>query len=186
MSEQQPRPGSPGVPLAATGEWIAAARASETRRPTGSWTTPGPPHWPHPMAKTGCRSEPGSPALTDMIIRARSSTTSYGGSPAPAGSGQVVLLAAGLDTRGYRLSWPDQVQMFELDQPAVLEFKQEILDGARAKPRCARRAVCADLTGRWTTALLDAASIPGHCPAGWRRDSCSTCPPNGSPASWTR
>lgn len=73
---------------------------------------------------------------------------------------QVVLLAAGLDTRGYRLSWPGRVQVFELDQPGVLDRKQEILDRAGAKPRCARRAVGADLTGRWTTALLDAGFDP--------------------------
>jgi hypothetical protein len=39
---------------------------------------------------------------------------------------QVVLLAVGLDTRGYRLSWPDRVQVFELDQPGVLDRKQDI------------------------------------------------------------
>ena len=38
---------------------------------------------------------------------------------------QVVLLAAGLDTRGYRLGWPDHFQVFELDQPEVLDRKQE-------------------------------------------------------------
>jgi len=30
---------------------------------------------------------------------------------------QVVLLAAGLDTRAYRLNWPTDVRLFELDRP---------------------------------------------------------------------
>jgi methyltransferase (TIGR00027 family) len=30
---------------------------------------------------------------------------------------QVVLLAAGLDTRAFRLTWPEQTQLFELDHP---------------------------------------------------------------------
>ena len=45
---------------------------------------------------------------------------------------QVVLIAAGLDTRAFRLSWPAGVHLFELDQPAVLTYKEEILGNARA------------------------------------------------------
>src|SRR5579884_1855517 len=33
---------------------------------------------------------------------------------------QVVLLAAGLDARAFRLPWPEQTRLFELDQPHVL------------------------------------------------------------------
>ena len=160
MSEQQPRPGSPGVPLAATAEWIAAARASETRRPDRLLDDPWAAALAAPHGEDWLQERAGSPALADMIIRARFFDDFLRRVTGTGGVGQVVLLAAGLDTRGYRLSWPDQVQMFELDQPAVLEFKQEILDGAGAKPRCARRAVGADLTGRWTTALLDAGFDP--------------------------
>jgi O-methyltransferase involved in polyketide biosynthesis len=35
---------------------------------------------------------------------------------------QIVLLAAGLDSRGYRLGWPEKTVIFELDQPQVLGF----------------------------------------------------------------
>lgn len=40
---------------------------------------------------------------------------------------QVVLVAAGLDTRTYRLSWPIGTIVFELGQPAVLREKGQIL-----------------------------------------------------------
>ncbi len=41
-----------------------------------------------------------------------------------AGCRQVVLLAAGLDSRAFRLPWPDDVRVFELDLPEVLAFKE--------------------------------------------------------------
>ena len=37
---------------------------------------------------------------------------------ADAGVRQVVILAAGLDSRGYRLEWPAATTIFELDRPA--------------------------------------------------------------------
>ena len=35
-------------------------------------------------------------------------------------------LASGLDARGYRLSWPSGMTVFEIDQPKVLEFKTAV------------------------------------------------------------
>ena len=46
---------------------------------------------------------------------------------ADAGIRQVVILAAGLDSRAYRLNWPAGTTIFEVDQPQVLEFKREVL-----------------------------------------------------------
>lgn len=46
---------------------------------------------------------------------------------AAAGARQVVILAAGLDSRAYRLPWPDGTTVFELDRPQVLDFKREVL-----------------------------------------------------------
>jgi O-methyltransferase involved in polyketide biosynthesis len=34
-----------------------------------------------------------------------------------AGCTQIVLLGAGLDTRAFRLDWPESVRVFELDLP---------------------------------------------------------------------
>lgn len=45
---------------------------------------------------------------------------------AAAGARQVVILAAGLDSRAYRLPWPDGTTVFELDRPQVLDFKREV------------------------------------------------------------
>src|SRR5271168_2284823 len=50
------------------------------------------------------------------------------------GARQAVILAAGLDCRGYRLPWPADHPLFEVDQPRVLEFKQQVLDRQGAVP----------------------------------------------------
>ena len=36
---------------------------------------------------------------------------------------QTVILASGLDARGYRLPWPAGTVVFEVDQPGVIDFK---------------------------------------------------------------
>ena len=40
---------------------------------------------------------------------------------------QVVILAAGMDSRAYRLAWPDGTSVYELDQPAVIAAKADLL-----------------------------------------------------------
>jgi methyltransferase (TIGR00027 family) len=66
---------------------------------------------------------------------------------------QVVLVAAGLDTRAFRLAWPTGVDVYELDQPDVLAYKQVRLDEVGATATCQRRVVPVDLTHEWDAAL---------------------------------
>jgi methyltransferase (TIGR00027 family) len=79
---------------------------------------------------------------------------------------QVVILAAGLDTRAFRLSWPVGVRLFELDTPEVLTFKDHVLGGRDATPACRRIPVNADLRQDWPTALIQAGFHPTE-PAAW-------------------
>ncbi len=79
---------------------------------------------------------------------------------------QVVLLAAGLDTRAYRLSWPAGVRLFELDLADMLEFKRQVLTSRTATPRCDRRPVPADLRENWAAPLL-AAGLEADRPIAW-------------------
>lgn len=166
MSQADPDPGLPGAGLAETARWIAAVRAGEAGRPDRLLDDPWAAALAGPEGEKWFGARAGSPALADIIIRARFFDDFLRRVTGTSGVRQVTLLAAGLDTRAYRLSWPDQVQLFELDQPEVLHRKQEVLDGAGAKPRCARRAVGADLTGRWATALLGAGFDP-RAPSCW-------------------
>lgn len=74
---------------------------------------------------------------------------------AAAGVRQIVLLAAGLDSRAYRLDWPAETTVFELDQPRVLEFKRETLEEYGARPKAERREIDVDLRDDWPSALRD-------------------------------
>lgn len=68
-----------------------------------------------------------------------------------AGLRQVVVLAAGMDARAYRIKWPGGVRFFEIDRAEVLERKRTRL--VRAVPRCDRRSIAADLREDWPAAL---------------------------------
>jgi methyltransferase (TIGR00027 family) len=74
---------------------------------------------------------------------------------AAAGVRQAVILAAGLDTRAYRLQWPDGTTVFEVDQPQVIEFKTRTLADLGAAPTADRKAVAVDLRDDWVGALRD-------------------------------
>jgi methyltransferase (TIGR00027 family) len=71
------------------------------------------------------------------------------------GARQVVILAAGLDSRAFRLRWPDGTKIFELDRPQVLDFKREVLSGHGARPDAERREIAVDLREDWSQALKD-------------------------------
>jgi len=80
------------------------------------------------------------------------------------GVDMVVNLAAGLDTRPYRMALPTALQWIEVDLPGIFSYKEEIMAGE--KPVCAlervrlnlsdapaRRELFAQL-GRWAAKIL--------------------------------
>jgi methyltransferase (TIGR00027 family) len=79
---------------------------------------------------------------------------------------QVVILAAGLDSRAYRLDWPAGTTIFELDRPQVLDFKREVLAGHGDQPRAERREIAVDLRDDWPQALRDSGFDPAK-PSAW-------------------
>jgi methyltransferase (TIGR00027 family) len=66
---------------------------------------------------------------------------------------QAVILASGLDSRPYRLPWPDGTVVYEIDQPKVIEFKTEAMTAIGATPTADRHAVAVDLREDWPAAL---------------------------------
>lgn len=60
------------------------------------------------------------------------------------GTDMVINLAAGLDTRPYRMDLPPSLQWIEVDLPGMIDYKEEIL--AKEKPRCALERVRLDLS----------------------------------------
>jgi methyltransferase (TIGR00027 family) len=91
---------------------------------------------------------------------------SYFADATGAGIRQVVILAAGLDSRAYRLDWPTGTAVYEIDQPQVIKYKTATLDSAGAAPRATRRTVPADLRDDWPAAL-SAAGFDRTRPTAW-------------------
>lgn len=91
---------------------------------------------------------------------------SYFAGAVDAGVRQVVILAAGLDSRAYRLPWPAGTSVYEIDQPKVLEYKTSTLESLGATPTAIRRPVPVDLRDDWPAALT-AAGFDRSEPTAW-------------------
>jgi methyltransferase (TIGR00027 family) len=143
----QPPGPLPGVAKTALG--VARARARESRREDRLFgdpyaqafveAAPGvfpqePATWQQ-RAALGPLAPLGAAFHAHAVIRTRFFDDYLAGA-AGAGCRQVVLLAAGLDTRAFRLAWPAGVRLFEVDLPGVLAFKEPVLAACGAVPRC--------------------------------------------------
>jgi methyltransferase (TIGR00027 family) len=153
----------PEVALTAFG--VAAARAAETARPDRLFADPfaagflraaGSSRW---LERAGERQLP--EALGDWITVRTRFLDDLLRDACAGGARQVVILGAGLDARAFRLAWPDELRLFELDLPGVLAFKDRVIRDGGWEPSCERIAVPADLAEDWGGALCDAGLDPG-------------------------
>jgi methyltransferase (TIGR00027 family) len=149
-------------PVAQTSRWMAAARARESERPYRLFDDPLAAALAGPEGFSWLeRMEPpvprfGGPALY-VVVRTRFFDDFLLYASWGAGLRQVVILAAGMDARAFRLDWPPGTRLYELDRPEVLAAKDEILASIAARPACERHAVGVDLEHpSWAEALLDA------------------------------
>src|SRR6185437_9179966 len=85
---------------------------------------------------------------------------------ARSGCRQIVLLAAGLDARAFRLAWPEGSRVWEIDMPGVFAFKERVLANRGATPVCERTIIPADLRGDWPHLLTGTGFDPAQ-PAAW-------------------
>jgi len=134
--------------LAATARWTAGVRARESARADHLFSDP----WAAALAGPEGAEWVGqrdADRLEAISIRTRFFDDFLQRITRQPGIRQVVLLAAGLDTRAYRLSWPSDTRLFELDQPQVLQAKAETLHALGAQPACPRQALGVDLSEPW-------------------------------------
>ncbi len=150
---------------------MAAARARESERADRLFDDPlaatlaGPEgfDWLERMQPSGGSGGPGLYA----VVRTRFFDDFLLDACEGSGVRQVVLAAAGLDTRAFRLDWPPGTRLYEMDLPEVLDVKDEVIEGSGARATCERRTVRVDLKEEtWPEALL-AAGYRAEEPSVW-------------------
>jgi methyltransferase (TIGR00027 family) len=125
-----------------------------------------PARYPSPGKKPPrTQACPGIPLADHLAVRSKFFDDVLS---AAAGNGvrQLVILAAGLDTRAFRLDWARGTTVYEIDASMVLEFKDAVLAAHGAVPGCERRTVAADLREDWPAALIQAGFDPAM-PTAW-------------------
>lgn len=160
--------------MAKTALGMARVRAAESRRPDRLFddpyaaafeaAAPGAFAEDEQRATSAGLARLGAVFFVHGVIRTRF-LDDYLLAAATAGCRQVVLLAAGLDTRAFRLTWPERVRLFELDLPEVLAFKERVLATQHAVPRCERAVLAADLRQDWPAVLTAAGFQPAQLTA---------------------
>ena len=169
--------------VGATALGVASARAAETESENplisdpfarvfldaagdGVWNWHAGPQLPAELIER----EPDLPLQQQAMVGYMASRTAFFDTfflnATRAGIRQVVILAAGLDSRSWRLPWPDGTTVYELDQTKVLDFKASTLREYGAEPTCNRVAVAVDLRHDWPTALQQA-GFDASAPSAW-------------------
>ena len=167
--------------VGATATFVAAGRAMATRDPRGLINDP----FAEPLVRAVGLDfftkmmdgeldldaiENASPERVQALIDGMAVRTKYFDDyfidATGTGVRQVVILASGLDSRAYRLPWPDGTVVYEIDQPQVIEFKTTTLAGIGAEPTATRRTIAIDLRQDWPAALK-AAGLDTTAPTAW-------------------
>ncbi|MEU6378878.1 class I SAM-dependent methyltransferase [Streptomyces sp. NPDC046909] len=167
MTDGQERVRPSGVWATAVG--VARVRALETERENALFRDP----LAHAFAAAGGLWPSSAPLPDDEGARRRRLAVSFSivirtkflddllERASASGIRQVVLLGAGMDSRAFRINWPDGTRLFEVDTAAPLDFKASVLRQEQAVARCERIPVAVDLREDWPGALAAA----GHDPA---------------------
>src|SRR3989449_6226747 len=128
-----------------TARWVALYRAMESERPDALF------HDPYARRLAGARGEQilasmpkGRTWAWAMLVRTAVMDERIPGAIERAGVETGLNLAAGLDTRPYRLPLAPSLRWVEVDFPDVIAYKKEQLAGER--PACALEQVGVDLT----------------------------------------
>ncbi len=169
--------------VGATALGVAAARAAETESEDplisdpfarvfldaageGLWNWFAAPDLPAEIVEAQPDLVPRMRGMVDYMAARTSFFDQFFLDATRAGVHQVVILAAGLDSRAWRLRWPDGTTVYELDQPRVLEFKSSTLREHGAQPTCNLVPVPVDLRHDWPAALRQAGFDPS-APSAW-------------------
>jgi methyltransferase (TIGR00027 family) len=145
---------------------MAAARAEESERPDALFVDPLARALAEPRGFELIERYSGGGLLPFISIRTHFLDESIEQVLAEGRIKQVVLIAAGMDTRAFRLAWPDGVEVYEVDHGPLIAEKRRRLEALGAEPRTDRREVPADLTEAWLP-VLEAAGFDRTRPTLW-------------------
>lgn len=151
--------------LGTTAQWTAAVRMLESQQAEALFVDP----WAERLAGESGKAwlaGRSTESLLPIVLRTRFFDDWLAQVNRQEGARAVVLMAAGMDTRAYRLEWLEGTHLFEIDQAEILASKDEILNRAGAQATCQHTIVAADLTGAWIERLLEAGFEPSQ-PSAW-------------------
>ena len=140
-----------------TSQWTAAARALETERNGDALFRD---EFARELAAPrgfDLLTKYGGGGLTEFVaIRTKYLDDAVTSALASTDIRQVVLIAAGMDARAFRLDWPSDAVVYEVDHADLLTEKHTRLQRFQASPKVTRHEVGADLAGDWLPALEEA------------------------------
>ena len=165
--------------VGATATMVAAARAAASRRPNPVINDP----FAEPLVRAvgldlftkvasgeldfaDVDDGAGFPRMVDTFAARARFYDDYFAEASRTGLRQVVIVASGLDSRPYRLSWPAGTTLYEIDRPEVIELKTTTLSELGAVPGAEHRPVGIDLREDWPAAL-QRAGFDATQPTAW-------------------
>lgn len=137
-------PESPIHNISDTARWVAVYRARESDRPDAVFRDPFAKQLAGDRGNQIAVSIPFAEKNSWPFVTRTWLTDRLISKQVQSGVEMVVNLAAGLDTRPFRLDLPPTLQWVEVDLPEILAHKKEIL--GNAKPVCALERVRLDLS----------------------------------------
>jgi methyltransferase (TIGR00027 family) len=126
----------PQLSVSDTAHWIAAIRADESARQDALFRDPYASQLAGPAGRTRPASVPSWPLVTriklidELVLQA-----------VREGADCVLNLAAGLDTRPYRLALPASLEWIEGDLPGIIDYKERALESAQPHCRLSREKI---------------------------------------------
>lgn len=140
-----------------TARWVAVYRATETARPDALFRDPLAERFADNRGRAIAAKSPLKAANAWPLVMRTKLIDGLIAASIAEGCDRVLCLAAGFDTRPYRLDVPASLEWIEADLPSLIDEKERLLEGEAARCRLTREKIdLADAAAR--SAFLDRAN----------------------------
>jgi len=127
-----------------TARWVAVYRAQETERPDAVFRDPFARRLAGERGEQIARMMPLGRDNAWSIITRTYLIDNFINAELQRGADMVVNLAAGMDSRPYRMQLPPSLRWIEVDLPEILDYKEDVL--RNESPLCALERIRLDLS----------------------------------------